>query len=217
MVFHLLPSCATVLPDRMTGSKFSNLQLDGNLAARNGWDLHNPADPALAVNQIGRTFSLRSSRVPSKRLHLLRAWRPHKELIVIKPTSTCGCQYRDTSHNILPNQLQIAVILGYFNNGNVTGMQLCITCMIIRLFYKMGEPQRYRESQHSEAATELREAFGVRGACSRFPSAPRPAKAPASWTHSIRFATCHARAFSSIAEFRRATGPQPNGRLSESS
>src|SRR5512144_3114919 len=33
-----------------------------------------------------------------------------------------------------------------------------------------------------------REAFGVRGACSRFYTAPSLTKAPASWTHSKRFA-----------------------------
>jgi hypothetical protein len=33
-----------------------------------------------------------------------------------------------------------------------------------------------------------REAFGVRGACSRFLTIRRPAAAPASWTHSLRFA-----------------------------
>src|ERR1017187_7083797 len=33
-----------------------------------------------------------------------------------------------------------------------------------------------------------REAFGVRGACSRFRTAPRLATAPASWTHSKCFA-----------------------------
>jgi hypothetical protein len=44
------------------------------------------------------------------------------------------------------------------------------------------------KTQRDKAATELREAFGVRGACSRFRSAPRLTTAPASWTHSKRFA-----------------------------
>ena len=44
---------------------------------------------------------------------------------------------------------------------------------------KQTERQRRRRGK---AATELREAFGVRGACSRFTTAP------ASWTHSKRFA-----------------------------
>src|ERR1017187_6423468 len=44
---------------------------------------------------------------------------------------------------------------------------------------KLSERQR---TQRGTAATELREAFGVRGACSRFTTAP------ASWTHSKRFA-----------------------------
>ena len=35
---------------------------------------------------------------------------------------------------------------------------------------------------------ECREAYGVRGACSRFGTVIGRAKAPASWTHSIRFA-----------------------------
>ena len=43
-------------------------------------------------------------------------------------------------------------------------------------------------TQHGNPATELREAFGVRGACSRFRTAPRLTTAPASWTHSRRFA-----------------------------
>ena len=44
------------------------------------------------------------------------------------------------------------------------------------------------KAQCSKAAAGPREAFGVRGACSRFRTAPRPATAPASWTHSKRFA-----------------------------
>jgi hypothetical protein len=44
------------------------------------------------------------------------------------------------------------------------------------------------KARRSKAATELREAFGVRGACSRFRPAPRLTTAPASWTHSKRFA-----------------------------
>ena len=44
----------------------------------------------------------------------------------------------------------------------------------------------------------LREAFGVRGACSRFRTAPRLTTAPASWTHSRRFA------WQSIQKYRRS-------------
>src|ERR1035437_2845598 len=44
------------------------------------------------------------------------------------------------------------------------------------------------KTQRGKAATELREAFGVRGACSRFRTAQRLPTAPASWTHSKRFA-----------------------------
>ncbi len=40
----------------------------------------------------------------------------------------------------------------------------------------------------SKAAADLREAFGVRGACSRFRTTRHLATAPASWTHSKRFA-----------------------------
>jgi hypothetical protein len=47
---------------------------------------------------------------------------------------------------------------------------------------------RSHRLQRGKAATELREAFGVRGACSRFRTAPSLTTAPASWTHSIRFA-----------------------------
>ena len=48
---------------------------------------------------------------------------------------------------------------------------------------------QYRsKAQGGQAATEAREAFGVRGACSRFRTAPRHPIAPASWTHSKRFA-----------------------------
>jgi hypothetical protein len=43
---------------------------------------------------------------------------------------------------------------------------------------------RSHRLQRGKAATELREAFGVRGACSRFRTAPRLATAPASWTRS---------------------------------
>jgi hypothetical protein len=42
--------------------------------------------------------------------------------------------------------------------------------------------QTNANAQRGKAATELREAFGVRGACSRFRTAPRLATAPASWT-----------------------------------
>src|SRR6267378_4743774 len=38
------------------------------------------------------------------------------------------------------------------------------------------------------ARIEPREAYGVRGACSRFWTDRRASTAPASWTHSIRFA-----------------------------
>jgi hypothetical protein len=47
------------------------------------------------------------------------------------------------------------------------------------------EPQLTRRGN---AATELREAFGVCGACSRFRTAPHLTTAAASWTHSKRFA-----------------------------
>jgi hypothetical protein len=48
--------------------------------------------------------------------------------------------------------------------------------------------QTNAKAQRGKAATELREAFGVRGACSRFRTAPPLTTAPASWTHSKRFA-----------------------------
>jgi hypothetical protein len=43
-------------------------------------------------------------------------------------------------------------------------------------------------TQSGRAVTELREAFAVRGACSRFQTAPSFTTAPATWTHSKRFA-----------------------------
>jgi hypothetical protein len=48
--------------------------------------------------------------------------------------------------------------------------------------------QHRSKAQGGQAATEAREAFGVRGACSRSRKAPRRPIAPASWTHSKRFA-----------------------------
>src|SRR5664279_5621032 len=50
-------------------------------------------------------------------------------------------------------------------------------------------------AQRGQAATELREAYGVRPACWRFRSPYDRPKAGASSTHSIRFATFHAGAF----------------------
>ena len=50
-------------------------------------------------------------------------------------------------------------------------------------------------TQRRQAATELREAYGVRPACWRYRSANDRPKAGASSTHSIRFATLHAGAF----------------------
>jgi hypothetical protein len=53
-----------------------------------------------------------------------------------------------------------------------------------------------------------REAFGVRGACSRFLTIPHLTKAPATWTHSKRFAHNPA-APSSIASLRLNGGAPP--------
>ena len=57
-----------------------------------------------------------------------------------------------------------------------------------RLISTAWERRRLKQRRVAKLATELREAFGVRGACSRLPTAPSLATAPASWTHSIRFA-----------------------------
>ena len=51
------------------------------------------------------------------------------------------------------------------------------------------DKSRRSHIEFSRGRDELpREAFGVRGACSRFRTAPRLTTAPASWTHSKRFA-----------------------------
>jgi hypothetical protein len=48
---------------------------------------------------------------------------------------------------------------------------------------------RLSSAQPGKAATEMREAFGVRGACSRFRTDVCLTKAPASWMHSKRCAS----------------------------
>ena len=52
-----------------------------------------------------------------------------------------------------------------------------------------GERSGAAQARYGQTATQPREACGVRGACSRFFRGRRPSKAPASWTHSMRFAT----------------------------